>query len=334
MAGSIIITGANSSAGIHAAEYLLKTYPQYEAIFTVRDASEKDANTQALRQMISRYPASHASVHQLDLAYLSTVHDFATTISSAIEASQYPPVKAIICNAFYWDLVNDSELTIDNYDKSIQIGHISHVALILRLLGSFAPHGGRIVLLSSIAHFCKATLMSPYLPDLPADLDEILRPPPDKDRQGRGFQRYANSKLLATTWMYPLNRYLLKNPKFKNITVVAMNPGGLGDSRCFRTNTHVSVQLAARLILKPLMPVINRFVDHTFRSSAEAGADMIKLAVNSAHPGERGYFTMLNKDESDPLTMDEEAQERVWKKSAEWAGITKDNTALKDAVEY
>ncbi|KAI8954356.1 putative short-chain dehydrogenase [Xylaria longipes] len=333
MAGSIIFTGGNGSAGIHAAEHLLKIYPQYNAIFTVRNASDDDPNTQALRQVISRYPASRASLHQLDLADLSAVHDFATQISSAITAGQYPALKAIVCNAFYWDLVHDSELTVDNYDKTIQIGHISHVALVLRLIGSFGPDGGRIVLISSIGHFRKKTHTFPYLPDLPADLDELLRPAPDTDKQGRGFQRYGNAKLLATTWMYPLNNYMLQDPKFQNITVVAINPGGLGDSRCFRNNTPRSIQFMSKFVLKPLMPVINRLADPTFRSSAEAGVDMIEFAVDKAYPGERGYFTLLEKDQSDPLTLDKDAQIRVWKKSAEWARITKDNTALKDALE-
>ncbi|KAI0468870.1 putative short-chain dehydrogenase [Xylaria cf. heliscus] len=333
MSGSIILTGANGSAGIHAAEHLLKVYHQYNAIFTVRNASDEDPNTQKLRQVISRYPDSHASIHQLDLASLSEVHDFASKLSSAFTTGQFPPLKAIICNAFYWDLVHDSELTMDNYDKTIQIGHISHVALVLRLIGNYAPDGGRIVLISSVAHFRKKTHMSPFLPDLPTDLDELLRPAPDKDKQGRGFQRYGNAKLLATTWMYPLNSYLLQNHKYQNITVVATNPGGLGDSRCFRNNTPGSIQFMSRFILKPLIPLINRLADPTFRSAAEAGADMVELAVNAVYEGERGYFTLLNKDQSDPLSLDKDTQIRVWKKSAEWAWITKDNTPLNYALE-
>lgn len=135
--------------------------PQYTAILTVRNASDDDLNTQHLRQVIARHPDSRASIHQLDLASLDAVHGFASKISSAISARQYPPLRAIVGNAFYWDLVRDSELTVDNYDKTIQIGHISHVALILRLIGSFDHSGGRIVLVSSISHFHKKTHMSP-----------------------------------------------------------------------------------------------------------------------------------------------------------------------------
>ncbi|KAI1350593.1 putative short-chain dehydrogenase [Xylaria sp. FL0043] len=290
MAGTILFTGANGSSGAHAAGHLLKTYPQYTAIFTVRDASDDDLNTRNLREVISRHPNSHASIHQLDLASLDSVHGFATELSSAIESGQYPPLKAIVANAFYWDLVGDSEFTVDSFDKTIQISHI-------------------------VAHFRKKTRMSPYLPDLPADLDELLRPCPDKDKQGRGFQRYSNAKLLITTWIYPLNGYLSLNPKFQNITAIAVNPGGLGDSRCFRTNAPRFIQFMARFVPKPLIPVINRLADPTFRSSVEVG-----------------YFTLLKNDESDSLTLNLDMQTKVWKKSAEWARITKENTALADGL--
>ncbi|ETS75028.1 hypothetical protein PFICI_13512 [Pestalotiopsis fici W106-1] len=332
MTGTILLTGANGSAGLHAAEQLLKHHSEFTAIFTVRDAGADDINTQNLRQLIARYPEAKATVHQLDHANLASVHEFANKISAAIAAGEYPPLGAIVCNASYWNMVLDSELTADGYDKTIQVNHIAHVALVLRLLGSFADEG-RIVLLSSIAHYRQPNAMTSHLPEIPDDIDQLNHPPPDKDRQGRGFQRYANSKLLITTWMYPLNRYLQKNPKFKNITAVAINPGGLADSRAFTSNTPRSIQLLQTFIVKPFMGVINRLADPTLRSSAAAGVDLAELAVNKAHPGERGYFTMLKKDESDPLTLDEGVQEKVWKKSLEWAHITKDDTALKEAFE-
>lgn len=65
------------------------------------------------------------------------------------------------------------------------------------------------------------------------------------------------------------------------------------------------------------------------RTSAEAGADVIDLATNKAYPGERGYFTMLKKDSSSPNSQDVEKQRKIWMKSADWAGITEKDTALK-----
>ncbi|KAI0141874.1 putative short-chain dehydrogenase [Xylariaceae sp. FL1272] len=325
----ILLTGANSSAGYHAAEHLLKTYPEFTAIFTVRDAS--DSNTARLRDMVSRYPAAQITIHQLYLADLSSVHAFATSIAAGIQSEEYPPLGSNVCNANHWNLVRGPEQTVDKLDKTIQISHVSHVALVLRLLDSFAPNSsGRIVILSSIGYFRKKNIMSSIIPELPADLDELVHPPPvpEKERFERGYQRMANAKLLATTWMYPWNDYLSKSPKYEHISAVAVNPGGLADSRCFHTNTPISVRMAARFFLKPMMPVIHRLADPTLQSSSAAGVDMIELAVNKAHPDYRGYLTLLNKDKSDPITYDEDAQRRVWSKSAQWAGVTAEMTGL------
>ncbi|KAK8115482.1 NAD(P)-binding protein [Apiospora sp. TS-2023a] len=71
MAGTIVLTGANGSLGLRAAEHLLKTYPEYNTVLTVRDASDNDLNTRNLRSVISQYPQANASVHQVDHADLT-----------------------------------------------------------------------------------------------------------------------------------------------------------------------------------------------------------------------------------------------------------------------
>ncbi|KAF1961324.1 putative short-chain dehydrogenase [Byssothecium circinans] len=333
MAGTIVLTGANGSAGLHASEHLLKTYPEFHALFTVRNSADTDVNTNTLRDIISRYPNAKASIHQVDLADLTSVQKFASTLSAGITAGQYFPLKAIICNAYYWNLVANPELTVDGHEKTLQIGFIAHAALVLRLLDKFGSDGGRIELISSIAHYRRKTQMSPYIPEIPANLEELARPQSDNDKQGRGFQRYANSKLIMTTWTYALNRYLQKDSDFYKITAVAQNPGNMGDSRAFRTNTPSSLQFMQKWVMKPLMPVVRRFVDPTFRPSIEAGIDMVELAVNKTYDGERGYFTLLKKDDPDSAVLDEETQQKVWAQTIQWAKITKDDTALKGAFE-
>lgn len=85
-------------------------------------------------------------------------------------------------------------------------------------------------------------------------------------------------------------------------------------------------------IIQPLRPLL-RFMDPTMRTSGEAGSDVVDLATNKAHAHERGYFTLLEKDASAPASMDEEKQQGLWKKTMQWAGITRANTALTAAFE-
>lgn len=107
----------------------------------------------------------------------------------------------------------------------------------------------------------------------------------------------------------------------------------MSDSRAFRTNTPSSIKFMQKYILKPLSPVMRYLFDPTFRPSSAAGIDMVELAVNGAYNnGERGYFTLLKKDDPDPVVLEEETQLKIWEQTARWAKITKENTALKTAL--
>ncbi|KAK6956709.1 hypothetical protein Daesc_001988 [Daldinia eschscholtzii] len=315
MAGSILITGANGTLAIPAVEYLLKKYPDYTALLTVRDSSDADPNTNKLRGVISRYSEAKAFIYKLDLTSLSHTHQFASKLSQDIQTKQIPPLKSILCNACYWDLVSDSELTEDGYDKTFQINHISQVALVLRLLNAFAPDGGRIVLFSSEAHSPGRAILERIPPTIPDDLNLLIRPAVHTDKAAGGF-----------------HRYLEKDENLRNITAVAYNPGGLVDSRLFDKNTSRPLNLLMRYVVQPLLPLVH-YANPQMRLGAESGVDAIELALDHVCPGERGYFELLEKDESSAESRDKAKQERLWAQSAEWANINKENTALRSAFK-
>jgi NAD(P)-dependent dehydrogenase (short-subunit alcohol dehydrogenase family) len=210
MGGLVIFTGANSSLAIPAAEHLLQNYPDYTVVFTVRDASDSYPTTKLLRDTMAKYPAAKATITQLDLASLDATHEFADGIVADIQGNKYPSLDAIVCNAYYWNLVGDPELTEDGFDKTFQVTHLSHAALVLKLLPRFGHNGGRVVLLSSDCHWPGKNAMEVYPPVIPDDLDLLVRPTCDDDKLGRGYQRYAIAKLAVTAWMYALNRRLEK----------------------------------------------------------------------------------------------------------------------------
>ncbi|KAI9692038.1 MAG: hypothetical protein M1820_009573 [Bogoriella megaspora] len=331
MAGTIIFTGANSSLGIPAVEHILQNYPQHNAILTVRDASHADENTKSLRNVIARYPKANISVHELDLASLSATRVFADSVASGVQCGSYPSVVAIICNAYYWNLVGDPELTDDGYDKTFQVSHISHAALVLRLLRNCEKEC-RIILLSSDSHWPGKNQMERYAPTI-SDLDVLVNPPVDQDKQGRGYQRYATAKLAITTWMYPLNECLRKDPKLSNVTAVAINPGNLVDSRALRSNTPTSMARMQTFVYKPLLPLLRILMGPTLRTAAPAAVDVVELALNPAYKGQRGFYTLLEKDQSSPESRNREKQKRLWDKTLEWAKISKEDTVLFTAFD-
>lgn len=212
MAGTILITGANGSLALSAVRLFLSEHPDFNLVLTVRNTSNDDPNTNRLRELISEYKDAKAEVRQLDLASFSSVNDFVTELVSDITEGSLPPLSSIVCNAYYWNLVGPIELTPDGYEKTFQVNHLAHAALVLRLLRYFGPDGGRIVLFSSDTHWPGKSPLEKYPPGIPNDVKELANPPVDTptDHTGHGFQRYANSKLVISMWMYALNRRLQK----------------------------------------------------------------------------------------------------------------------------
>ncbi|KJZ77589.1 hypothetical protein HIM_02766 [Hirsutella minnesotensis 3608] len=326
MAGLVIITGANSSLAIPAAAHLLQNYPEYTVVFTVRDVS--DENSRKLRDTIGEFPSAKASIVSLDLFSLSAVHAFADTVITRINRGEYPRLSAIVCNAYYWNLVQGPELTGDGFDKTVQVSFISHAALVLRLLGYFGE--GRVVLLSSDSHWPGKNAMEKYPPGLPDDLELLVKPTVDcaGDERGRGYQRYATAKLALTTWAHALNKHLQEEPGLNGVTAIAVNPGNMVDSRALRTNTPLSLRRMQTFVYKPLLPVLRLAMGPTLRTAAPGGKDIIELTVHPKYQGERGFFTMTEKDESSPESRDTDKQSKLWTQTLRWARITKENSVL------
>jgi NAD(P)-dependent dehydrogenase (short-subunit alcohol dehydrogenase family) len=211
--GTVLLTGANSSLALPAVDRLLSTYPAHTAILTVRNDTASDPNTAKLLAIIAKYPDAKVSLRKLDLSSNSQVEEFAATLASEIKDGKFPRITTILCNAMTWSLGSGLQHAPSGTELSMQVNHIAQLSLVLRLLGSLdtAPGKGRIVFLSSEVHEPKAAGFAVYPPDIPADLDAgWARPGEDKkgEEVGRGFYRYAVSKLAVVVCSYALARRL------------------------------------------------------------------------------------------------------------------------------
>lgn len=261
MPNTILITGANSSLAIPTIDYLLQHSPNTTLVLTVRDTSDNDANTKTLRSIIAKHSEPRVTIRELDLAHLAAVHDFALGIATEIAQGTLPRLSAIICTAFYWNLVEPIQTTDDGYERTIQINYLSHVALVLRLLSSFKADGGRIVLFTSDAHEPGKNVLEKIPPSISSvsnELDILVKPDVDStnDALAHGMHRYANSKLALVLFTHALNRRLAQDKGLRNVTAVVMNPGNLADSRALYTNTPHKLHFLRRFILRPLLPLL------------------------------------------------------------------------------
>lgn len=225
MAGTLLLTGANGSLAIPAVDRLLSKYPDYTAVLTVRNTTDADQNTKKLRATIARYPRAKASIRALDLSNLAEVETFASTLAAEIADGKLPSLTSIVCNAYYWNLKTAAERTDDGLDRTLQVNHVAHVALVMRLLGSFSPAAGRVVFLSSDTHEPGKSPLEKIRPSLPDDLEELNRPDAkgDTDKQGQGFWRYSVSKLAILAFTHALNRRLEKVRKYNTSNEMSYN---------------------------------------------------------------------------------------------------------------
>jgi NAD(P)-dependent dehydrogenase (short-subunit alcohol dehydrogenase family) len=213
MTGTIILTGANGSLGLGFLQAFLVTYPNHTLVATVRNTSaESDPNTASLLKLISKHPKSRVLVETLDLGSLANTRSFADRISTKISNRELPRISAIVCNAFTWSL-NGQKQTTDGFEATFQVSHLSHMLLVLKLLGSMDPTSGRIVMLGSEAHYPeKENPLAKLRAGFPNDLEQLVRPLPDKPEEvhDRGFQRYGTAKLANVVFMNDLNQRLQK----------------------------------------------------------------------------------------------------------------------------
>ncbi|KAL6237475.1 hypothetical protein BDW75DRAFT_238262 [Aspergillus navahoensis] len=253
---------------------------------------------------------------------------FAYRLAARITSKELPPISAIICNAFTWSLEAGQRFTSDGFEATFQVGHLAYYLLVLKLLGSMHTDSGRIVMLGSVTHYPeKPNPLSSLRPEIPEDIEELVKPGPDPPHlvHDRGFQRYGTAKLANVIFMEDLNQRLRKTPELSKITVTAMDPGGLVESRAQSVQKAPVQRLFA--LLKFLMPVL-KHITTTFRTNKDAGRDLVAVSVDTTFHGKRGYYIGQKKETAAQVTGDAQVQARLWDACWKWVGLAPDETIL------
>ncbi|KAL4978827.1 hypothetical protein BDW66DRAFT_164129 [Aspergillus desertorum] len=292
---------------------LPRLIPPHTLIATVRNPSpDEDPNTAKVALLASKYPSAHVRIEALDLGSLAAVRSFADRLAARISSKELPPMPAIICNAFTWSLESGQRFTSDGLEATFQVGHSAHYLLALKLLGSMDTNSGRIVMLG---------------PEIPADIEELVMPGPDPAHlvHDRGFQRYGTAKLANVIFLQDLDQRLQRSPKLSKITVTAMDPGGLVESRA-QAGQKASVQRLFA-VLRFLMPV-PKHITTTFRTNKDAGRDLVAVSLDPTFHGKRGYYVGQEQEAAAQVTRNAEVQKSLWEACWKWAGLAAKETVL------
>jgi WW domain-containing oxidoreductase len=111
----------------------------------------------------------------------------------------------------------------------------------------------------------------------------------------------------------------------KDITAVAMNPGGMPQSRCF-----ADAPLLMKTIMSGLsatMP-ITKHLTSKLNTLEDASKNVVWLSMESEHEGTRGYFDGLKPSTSSSESRDEGKQAELWASCAKWAKLESSETVL------
>ncbi|KAJ5087244.1 hypothetical protein N7456_010860 [Penicillium angulare] len=331
MAGTVIITGASGSLAIATVQQLLSNYPSLTVLGTVRNVTKlpKSPPLLQLEEIASQYPPGRLIIRNLDLGSLFEVQSFAKQVAKQVESGELPSIRAIICNAFTWSL-DGQRFTQDHYESTFQVNHLAHFVLVLGLLPSMNRSNGRIVMLSSEFHDPQNhNPLSALGAQLPVNdhLDELIKPHADDTgkEHDMGWRRYANSKLANVMFMESLNKRLQKSPELKEITVTAMDPGGIVDSRA-----HFAQRMSVRILFRVfalLLPILRLFTRQV-RSSADSARDLVALAASPAFHSVKGHFNGDRPQAPAVVVKDGQHCEAIWNACWEWSNMMESDTCV------
>jgi NAD(P)-dependent dehydrogenase (short-subunit alcohol dehydrogenase family) len=294
----VLITGANSGIGYHAAFTLARKGAH--VILACRDRSKGEA---ALARLATEAPGTTSELAILDLASLASVHEFA-----ARQLEQQLPLDILINNAGVM-APSKRQQTVDGFELQFGtnvLGHFALTGLLLPALQQAAATSSeapRIVTIASIAHkrgrlnFDDLQYKQNYAP----------------------MKTYQQSKLANLMLALEMDRRL--RAAGSNILSVAAHPG-VANTNLFQTGQHSAIESYARRMMGHL---IGAFLN----TEAEGALPTLYAATapevtGGGYYGPQGFQEMCGDEigvaKIAPQAQDTAAAARLWSQCEELTG--------------
>lgn len=238
----------------------------------------------------------------LDLSSLDSVNGFVTILKD-----RKRPLYCLVNNAGCFYL--EPSTTKDGLERTYQTNYLSAVHLTLSLLPLLSlERSARIINLSSQGH-----LQAKELPDL--NLHQAF-----EDTPANRFRSYLYSKLCLVTFSCALKKKL--DSCGSHVAVHCVNPGNT-ETKIYRNFPYLSNPFRA-FLLRP----IRYFLVKTPRE----GAQGILHAILKSPPVPFYIEDARESLEINPLALDEDRQQLLWRRSwqecSEWRAATADESFL------
>lgn len=291
----ILITGANSGIGYHAALKLVRKGA--EVILACRDRRKGEM---ALDRLHSEAPNSHMELAILDLASLDSVRKFA-----AEELRKNRPLHVLINNAGVMAPPKRLE-TKDGFELQFGTNVLGHFALTGLLLPALErSEGPRIVTLASIAH--KRGRLN---------FDDL-----QSTKNYSPMGSYQQSKLADLMFAFELDRRL--RAASSPVMSIAAHPG-VAQTNLFEAGDYSAVE-------KTLRKAVSHAIGIILNTDAEGALPTLYAATgvdakSGGYYGPNGFQEMRGDEvvaaQIAPQARDEAAAARLWKICEELTGMS------------
>ncbi|CAD6557378.1 hypothetical protein LMG28727_06357 [Paraburkholderia kirstenboschensis] len=254
----VLITGANSGIGYHAALMLARKGAQ--VILACRDRRRGE---EALAHLKSEVPEASAELAILDLASLASVRSFAQK-----QLAERRRIDILVSNAGVMAPPKRLE-TADGFELQFGTNMLGHYALTvllmpaLELAATESRHRPRIVTIASIAH--KQGRI---------DFDDL-----QSEKHYSPMQSYRQSKLANLMFALELDRRL--RAANSRVMSVAAHPG-VANTNLFRSGDRSALSRAARSVAGRVIGIA--------LNSESAGALPTLYTATSPHVDGGGYY--------------------------------------------
>lgn len=288
MSKTVVITGANSGLGLETCKYFVSE--GYRVVMAIRNMEK---GKKAKEELLAIYPKAEIDLFYLNLADLSTVHDFVKGFSE-----KYNELDLLINNAGV--MIPPYSKTEEGFELQFGCNHLGHFTLTALLL-PFLEKGEnpRVITLSSIAYR-----------NGKIDFDNL-----DGKKGYKPMKFYCQSKLANLLFAKELD-YRLKEENYKTKSLAA-HPG-ISSTNLFNLGNEKTpwfIKLFMKLLAQPAskgaLPIIMAATDETLKGGEFIGPDGVgnrKGNPTIQTPGQDVY----NK----------ETMKQLWDVSEQLTGVT------------
>jgi NAD(P)-dependent dehydrogenase (short-subunit alcohol dehydrogenase family) len=296
----ILITGANSGIGYHAALKLARKGAR--VVLACRDRGRGE---EALDRLRTDSPGADAELAILDLASLASIREFA-----ANELAQRRPLHVLINNAGVMAPKRRLQ-SVDSFELQFGtnvLGHFALTGLLMPALKRAAVEDPgsrpRVVTVASIAH--KRGRMN---------FDDL-----QSVRSYSPMKAYQQSKLGNLLFAFELDRRL--RAANSRVMSLAVHPG-VADTKLFQTGDHPAMEKAIRQLIGHAIGIL-------LNTDAEGALPTLYAATTEdaeggGYYGPQGFQEMRGEEvglaKISPQAHDTAAAGRLWKLCEELAGV-------------